>query len=102
MEVLSRQSPSERIEVLLSAWRTAPDDADIELRTGRTDTGQASILVSIGATDIPLSADEADALCIIAKRHAMPPAFRQFIDGILRASKASRDAIPSPQQQEMK
>lgn len=90
MEVQSRQSPSERIETLLRAWRAAADDADIELRTGRSEDGEPCILVSIGTVDVPLSSDEADALAIIAMRHALPPDFRKLVDAIVRASKASR------------
>lgn len=93
MEVQSRQSASERIDALLSAWRSAPDDADIELRTGHSEGGEPCILVSIGAVDVPLSSDEADALAIIALRHALPPDFRKLVDAIARASQASRLAL---------
>lgn len=92
MEVLTRQSPSERINALLTAWREAPDDADIELRIGKIENGGPSILVSIGASDTPFSADEADALCDISKRHELPSDFRQLVEAIERASKASRVA----------
>jgi len=95
MEMLSRQSPSERIDMLFRTWREASDDTDIELRTGRTDDGIPSILVSIGPVDVPFSADEAEAFGGIAGRHELPPDFRKLIDAILRASKASREALPT-------
>lgn len=90
MELLSRQSPTERVDMLFSTWRSAPDDADIELRTGHTEGGLPCILVSIGSVDVPFSADEADAFAGIAGRHELPADFRKLIDAITRAAKASR------------
>jgi hypothetical protein len=57
MEVAA--SPKTRVLAFLEAFHEAPNDADIEVRTGRGERGEPAILVSIGASRHVLFAVEA-------------------------------------------
>lgn len=52
-------SPKVRVLAFLKAFQAAPNDTDIEIRTGKTEDGTSSILVSIGKDDYGLLASEA-------------------------------------------
>lgn len=51
--------PRIRAEVFLDAYFSAPDDADIEIRLGRTAKGEPSVGVSIGGNMHAFTASEA-------------------------------------------
>jgi hypothetical protein len=57
MEVAA--SPKTRVLAFIKAFRDAPNDADIEVRTGKTEDGIPAILVSIGKNDHAMLASEA-------------------------------------------
>jgi hypothetical protein len=67
-QVVVPASPKQRVLAFLKAFREAPNDADIEIRTGRTEDGIPSILVSIGRDDHALLATEARTVADIMER----------------------------------
>lgn len=57
--IVAPSSPRTRVLAFLSAFHDAPNDADIDLRIGRSEHGEAAVLITIQGTDHVLTCGEA-------------------------------------------
>lgn len=68
MEMEVAASPKARVLAFLKAYENAPNDADVEIRTGKSEDGDPAIMVSIGSDNHALFAWEARKIADIMER----------------------------------
>lgn len=103
VEIWTRLSEKDRVIRLIKTFMEVPEDTTIDIRSGFTEAGTPSILVSIGGNEFPMLAESALAAARIIedtiRQFGADTGMAQLADGLRFTAKYAAEQRPAPKDQ---